>query len=228
MKHPGAAFAAAIVILTSTGSPLPAQDYASWIQYTDRGDNPLIAQMIEEGDLSVALEMATALGRRQDYAIHGIILSVGQMANLRPEWERELILRTILVEVFSPALDFEQLERRSRENREGIDFLVESLPGFRDSLKREVIRLMAYIHPGEYLGMLMTEGRRMADLLRQQNGMLNGEQAGLILTFLETVGSISDPEFADIVLLILQRSRHLEVAEKARAVSRSLLLKQKS
>ena len=85
-----------------------------------------------------------------------------------------------------------------------------------------------YFHPDEYLGALMTEGRRLADLLREQDGALNGEQAGLVLTFLGTIASISDPEFADIVLLILQRSRHLEVAEKARTLSRSLLLGAKS
>ena len=42
----------------------------------------------------------------------------------------------------------------------------------------------------------------------------------------ETLNRLGDPEFAGIALQILQRSRHLEVAEKARSVSRSLLVAQ--
>jgi ABC-type branched-subunit amino acid transport system ATPase component len=70
----------------------------------------------------------------------------------------------------------------------------------------------------------MAEGRRLADLLNLQRGDLNGEQAGLTLAYLETLERIADPEFAEIVLLILERSRHLEVARAASSVSRLLLL----
>jgi hypothetical protein len=201
-----------------------AQDYASWIRYSGRGDNPLIVEMIQQADLSEALEIAEALGLREDAEIQEIILALGETVDPRPQWERELILRVLLASVFPSSQDVGKLEAGLRENREGVDFLVDGLPAFHLSLQREVIRLLAYTHRPEYSSALMAEGRRLAGLLTTQRGDLNGEQAGLTLTYLNTVQRIGNPEFADVVLLILERSRHLEVAEAARSVSRSLLL----
>jgi hypothetical protein len=202
-----------------------AQDYTSWIRYSDSGDNDLIVEMIEQGDLAIGLDVAEALGLREDVQIQEIILAVGEQITHRSSWERELILRVMLASVFAPTLESSELERRLRANRDGIDFLVANLHQFGLSLKREVTRVLSFLHPPEYLCTLMAEGRRITEILREQEGRLNGEQAALTLTFLETVGTIADPEFANLVLLILERTRHLEVGEKARSVSRSLLVK---
>jgi hypothetical protein len=204
--------------------PAPSQDYASWIQYTDSSDNRLVIEIIEQDDLCTAMDAAAALGLREDAQIEEIILAVGGAADRRPRWERELILRGMLGSVFSSSMDSSELQSRLRANRRGIDFLVANLPGYTLSLKREVIRLLGYLHPAEYLSVLMSEGRRLAQLLKQQEGRLNGEQAGLAITYLDTIGRIGEPEFADIALLMLERSRHLEVAQKARSVSGMLLL----
>jgi hypothetical protein len=204
----------------------PAQDYASWIRTSDRGDNPLIVEMIQEADLSTAMEIVTAIGMREDARIQEIILAVGERTDSRPFWERELILSALLASVFPDSLGNSELEARLQANRDGLDFLVAGLPGFTLCLQRHVIRLLGTLHPPEYLGALMAEGRRLSDLLTRQRGDLNGEQAGLTLTYLETVDRIADPDFAEIVLLILERSRHPEVAETARSVSRSLLLEE--
>ena len=216
--------ALALAFICILPTPASAQDYASWIRYSDSSDNPLIVEMIREADLSAALEIVTAIGLREDAQIREIILAVGERTDSRPLWERELILRVLLASVFPASLAGPELEARLQMNREGLDFLVAGLPAFTLSLKREVVRLLGFLHPPEYLGALMAEGRRLADLLTLQRGDLNGEQAGLALMYLETVDRIANPEFADIVLLILERSRHLEVAEAARSVSRSLLL----
>jgi hypothetical protein len=201
-----------------------AQDYASWIRYSNRGDNQLIVEMLRQGDLSEALEIATAVGLREDAEIQEIVLAVGETVDPRPQWERELILRVLLASVFPDSLGSVELEAGLHKNRAGIDFLVDGLPGFSLSLQREVIRLLGYFHPPEYSSALMAEGRRLADLLRLQRGELNGEQAGLTLTYLQTLERVGNPDFADLVLLIVERSRHLEVAEAARSASRSLLL----
>jgi hypothetical protein len=201
-----------------------AQDHASWVRFSDRGDNALIVEMIRQADLSTALEIAAAVGLREDVEIQAIILAVGETIDPRPQWERELILRVLLASVFPASMESGELEAALRKNREGFDFLVVRLPEFGLSLKREVIRLLGFLHPPEYQSALMTEGRELAEALREQQGQLNGEQAGLALTFLQTVDRIGNPEFADVVLMILERSRHLEVAEAARSVSRTLLL----
>jgi hypothetical protein len=200
-----------------------AQATASWIRYSDSGDNPLIVEMIRQGDLSTALEIAAAIGLREDAAIQEIILAMGETIDPRPQWERELILRALLASVFPPDAEASELEHRLQVNREAIEFLVADLPQYSLSLKREVIRLLGFLHTPESLSALMREGRQLADLLALQRGNLNGEQAGLTLTYLETVARIADPEFANILLLILERSRHLEVAEAARSVAHSLL-----
>jgi hypothetical protein len=220
----GASISAVFAFLFLCPQASAAQDRASWIRYSDAGDNLLIVEMIEQGDLAVGLEAAAALGRREDFRVGAIILALGQSSDPRPDWERELVLRTLLHSVFPSSLGGLELERRLQANREGFDYLVSGLPGFGLPLKREILRLLAYLHPPEYLGALMSEGRRLAEVLPSQAGMLNGEQAGLAITYLDTVGAIAQPEFADIVLLILERSRHLEVAQKARTVSRILLL----
>jgi hypothetical protein len=180
--------------------------------------------MIRQADLTTALEIAAAVGLREDVEIQDIILAVGETSDRRPPWERELILRAMLVSMFPASLSDSELEARLAANREGLDFLVAGLPDFTLSLKREIIRLLGFLHPPEYVSALMREGRQLAELLQAQRGQLNGEQAGLTLAYLETVGRIANPEFANLVLFILERSRHIEVADKARSVSHSLLL----
>jgi hypothetical protein len=200
-----------------------AQTTASWVRFSDSGDNPLIVEMMRQGELSTAMEIAKEIGLREDPAIQELILAMGETIDPRPQWERELILRALLNSVFPPEAEASDLEHRLQVNREAVEFLVDNLPQYSLSLKREVIRLLGFLHPPESLSALMQEGRRLADLMTLQRGNLTGEQAGLTLTYLETVDRIADPEFADIVLLILERSRHMEVAEAARSVSRSLL-----
>jgi hypothetical protein len=204
-------------------SELPAQELVDWIRYSDSGDNLLVVEMIRQGDLATGLEIASALGLREDFLVGEIILAVGEEGDDRPQWERELILRALLTSVFPASLGEEELEGRLQQNRGAFDFLVQGLPDFTLSLKREILRLLGYLHPPEYKSAVMQEGRRLAEVLKLQEGGLNGEQAGLTITYLETLRSLGDPEFADIALLILQRSRHIEVAEKARSVSRFLL-----
>jgi len=215
--------AIALSVICFLPTKAAAQATASWIRYSDSRDNPLIVEMMRQGDLSIAMEIAKAIGLREDPAIQELILTMGETIDPRPQWERELILRALLVSVFPPDAQASDLEYRLRVNREAVEFLVANLPQYSLSLKREVIRLLGFFHPPESLSALMREGRRLADLMTLQRGNLNGEQAGLALTYLQTVDRIADPEFADIVLLILERSRHLEVAEAARTVSRSLL-----
>ena len=98
-----------------------AQDYTSWIQFSDSSDNPLIVEMIEQGDLAIGLEAAAALGLRRDAQVQEIILAVGEIVDLRPAWERELILRTLLHSVFASSLESAEMEDRLRTNSEGID-----------------------------------------------------------------------------------------------------------
>ena len=202
----------------------PSQSSVSWVRYSDSSDNLLIAEMIDQGDLSFALEVASALGLRTDVRIGEIILALGEMVDERPQWEREMILRMLLASVFPADAGESELTAGLEENGEAIQFLAADLPRFSLSLRREVIRLLGFHHPAGSLSALMAEGRRLSDLLRLQSGELNGEQAGLALTYLDTIERIGDPDFADIALMLLERSRHLEVAEKARSVSRSLLL----
>ncbi|MBN2551416.1 MAG: hypothetical protein JXB06_01545 [Spirochaetales bacterium] len=202
----------------------PSQSSVAWIRHSDSSDNLLIVEMIEQGDLSFALEVASALGLRTDVRIGEIILALGGMVDERPQWEREMILRMLLASVFPADTVEPELAAGLEENGEAIQFLTANLPRFSLSLKREVIRLLGFYHPAGSLSALMAEGRRLSDLLRLQSGDLDGEQAGLALTYLDTIQRIADPDFADIALMLLERSRHLEVAEKARSVSRSLLL----
>jgi hypothetical protein len=204
--------------------PAVAQDYASWVRFSDSTDNSLIIEMIEQGELSSGLEAAAALGSRRDPLIQDIILAVGQSVDQRPAWERELLLRVMLRSVLPPSLERSEWTERLKVNREAIDFLAANLPHYDPPLKREIIRILGFLTPPGHLSTLMWEGRQLGELLLTQSGELNGEQAGLALAYLDTVGRIGDPEFANVVLFILERCRHMEVAEKARSVSRSLLL----
>ena len=171
-------------------APAPCQSPVSWIRYSDSSDNLLIAEMIEQGDLSFSLEAASALGLRTDVRVGEIILTLCEGVDERPQWEREMILRMLLASVFPAGAAESDLAARLEENGEAIQFLAADLLRFSLSLKREVIRLLGFHHPAGSLSTLMEEGRRLSDLLRLQSGELEGEQAGLALTYLDTIQRI--------------------------------------
>jgi hypothetical protein len=223
VKAKTVAYLALLTAAFISRQPAPAQDYQAWIRNSDRRDNTLIAEIIENGDLSAAIESARALGSRPDFRVQEIILAVGESFSSRA-WEGELILRVILASVFPPELERGELERRLLLNREAMDFLVAHLSVYTTELKTEIVRLMAGLPLPEYQGALMEQGRGLTELLERQEGRLQAEQARLALTFLDTIEDMGRPEFGQLALSILERTRHPEVADRARATARSLLL----
>jgi hypothetical protein len=216
----------ALILLFFTNHAARCQDYAAWIRSTDSRDNTLIAEMIEQGDLAVAHAVARSLAAREDSRIEEIIIAIEQKraGSSRGCWEREHILRVLLAGVFSQELKDSVLEERLLANRNALDYLLTHLTEYDLPLKREIIRLLSALHPPEYQQVLMAEGRKITELLAQQEGRLEAEQAALIVTFLDTVKKTENPEFADLALSILRLGRHPEVAERARSTARSLLL----
>lgn len=201
--------------------PAVAQDFAAWVRTSGREDNDLLIELISQGELSACLEICRAIGLRSDFRVGEVILALG--GSFSRASQNELLLRVLLASVFPVGLERTELRERLKENLESLDFLFSTLSRYDLPLKREIIRLMAGLPEPKYQGMLMSEGRRITELLRRQKGRLEQEQAALIVTFLETVSATGSPDFADVVLTILERTRHPGVAEKARSVARVLL-----
>ena len=216
-----------LACLLAAAPALQCQEFSAWIPSTDRTDNPLIRELLSSGSLGERLAVAEALGARGDAYIGDLLESLlaGLSGPARPEGE--LLLRVMLASVFPPSLSAEELERRLGPNRQAIELLAESVPGFGAPLARETCRVLARAigtgGGGGLKGALMAEGRRLAEALGERSGYSDSEEADRLAAFLEAVETIADPVFADIVVRILETTRTRELGRYARFVLARIL-----
>jgi len=194
----------------------PACQAQEWILRTDRGQNRLVIEAMQAGSLQEALEAAHALGLRQDPFVSDVISSLlggGQ----------QLLVLSLLHEVFPPEAGPEELAGRLEANLEGLDLLSAGLAGFTPALRREAIRLLRGSGLGKYDRQVFAVAAGLERRMEAQEGHLEAEQAELALEVLEYALSRRNPDFLDLVLRLQEASRDKPVARKAAAVGRLLL-----
>ncbi len=198
--------------LSSLPATLPAEH---WAVHTDRQQNPLILEAMQEGDLDQALEAARALGLREEDYVSDILsglLGRGQ----------ELPLLFLLRAVFPPEQSPRVLAPRLAVNREGLDELARGLEGFGPALRREVVRLLRQAGDRAYDRPVLAQAGRLCDRLRAQAGRAEAEQAELTLEVLEYAASSANPVFLDPVLRLKECSRSAPIARRAAEVAGEL------
>lgn len=212
---------AAGVLLSLLAAPAFGQDYAAFVTGGDRRDNPLIVEMLRTADLSAAIRIAQALGRRSDPYVADLLVRLLEDAAGRSGPARELELRVLLASVF--AADLPDLRERLEVNREGVAHLAARIAGLSPPLQREILRVLTLSTEAADSGALMALGMSLAGLLRRQGGRADAEQAALLRAYLQAVTALGDPDFAPVALLILERTREASVARAARNAARALL-----
>jgi hypothetical protein len=197
------------------------QDYAAFVAGGDRTDNPLVLEMLRSADLSTAITIAGALGRREDRYVADILVRLLADAVGQRDLTRELLLRVVLASAFAP--DLPDLRERLDVNRPGLEYLSTQAAGVSPALQREILRVLALSPEAADPAVLMEWGMSLAERLGRQGGRLEAEQAALLRAYLEAVGALGDPDFAPVALLILERTREASVARAARKTARQLL-----
>jgi hypothetical protein len=197
---------------------LHGQETASWIGSTDRRANPLVEEILLFSPTEDRLAAARALGLRSDPYVSDLIGSLlGRMRGSR-RFEDALVLRVLLDSVFDRSLVAEELRARAAQNPGGLDLLADGLPGFDAPLARESYRVLGLAGGKRFTGVLMSEGRALADALRRRGGRSDAEQADRLMAYLEAVEATGDETLADPVVAILQLTRTREVGRYARRV----------
>jgi hypothetical protein len=186
-----------------------------WAAYTDRRQNQLILQTMQEEDLGEALQAAGALGLRGDPYVADIrsgLLGSGQ----------ELPVLFLLRAVFPPAESPQVLAPRLSVNRSGLDELAGRLESFSPALRREAVRLLRLAGDRAYDQPVLAQAGWLRDRLRAQAGRADAELAELALEVLAYAGSSANPVFLDPVLQLRQSSRSAPVARRAAEVAEEL------
>jgi hypothetical protein len=187
-----------------------------WAVYTDRRQNPLLLETMQDGDLDDALQAAQALGRREDAYVSDILsglLSRGQ----------EIPILFLLRAVFPPAEGPQVLAQRLSVNRAGLDELAAGLEGFGLALRREVVRLLRQAGNRAYDGPVLAQAGWLSERFRAQAGQAETELAELALEVLAYASSSANPVFLDPVLRLQEGSRTACIARQAAAVAAELV-----
>ena len=205
-----------LFLLTAGLFALPAALSAEhWTAYTDRRQNPLILEIMRDGDLEEALQAARALGVREDAYVSDILSGLLSRG-------REIPLLFLLRAVFPPAESPQVLARRLSVNRAGLDELAAGLAGFSPALRREVVRLMRQAENRAYDPAVVAQAGWLCVRLGAQAGRADAELAELALEVLAYAGSSANPVFLDPVLRLKECTRSAPIARRAGEVASEL------
>ena len=192
------------------GPELAAQ--AHWTRFTNRSENPSIAEYLQLVDFSEALQTVRALGEREEPFVGDILASLP--AAVRRAGERDVLIRELVAVLVSRGWQ--------PVNREALNRLAEGLPAFGPALQAQLIRVLKDDGSSPLDRVVLAQAERLAELLRRQAGRTDAEHSSLLLAVLEYAEARADPLFLDPVLRLLEGSREREVGHRAQQVASRL------
>ncbi len=215
-----------LLLLASVSFRLPAADWGDVARRTDRRDNWWLLELLRGADLAESLEVAQALGAREDAYAEEILEGLIADASGRSADRTEHLIRVLLESLFPPRLPPEEAARRAALNRAAVGRLVEDLPRFADPLLRaRLLRLIPFTSGVDAAGLLMREGRDLARTLSGGRGLAGGP-AGLAAeaaAFLEAAGASGRAELAEPCIRLAEAAADPGLVKEARRVAELLL-----
>jgi hypothetical protein len=196
-------------------------DIADWIAVSDRRDNTVIASILRDSSFTEQIAIVHALGKRKDFYMSEIIDCLSGSRGI-PELSRgDYLLRVLLVSVFPPAVQGEELRARLNANKEAFGKLVKDLGGIPDlQLRAEIVRLIPYSGRSSHLGVLMAEADLIVDLLSDRR--LTSAEQDYILAYLLAVEKVGDAVFLEPCVRIYEQSAQARVSRTSESVIRVL------
>jgi len=192
------------------GPRLSAQ--AHWTRFTDRSQNPSIAEYLQQVDFNEALQTVRALGEREDPFVGDILASLAAAA--RRAAERDVLIRELIAVLVSRGWQPVNLQALNR--------LAEDLPAYGPALQAQLIRVLKDDGSPPLDRVVLAQAARLAELLRRQAGRTDAEHSSLLLAVLEYAEARADPLFLDPVLRLLEGSREWAVGRRAQQVAARL------
>ncbi|MCX7030275.1 MAG: hypothetical protein NTU62_09165 [Spirochaetes bacterium] len=198
---------------------------ALWREFalaSDRSNDPVILDLLEDATLDERLEILAAVGERADPFIGAYLDDFLLRHTSRPA-ESEHLMRVLLASAFPRSTALDQLAERVAPNQAALLAASARLATFVDpQLCAAIVRLIPLLPGG--LSDLLGIVDRLVNRLGQGDGFLDPRDDGLLLDALEAMGRIGSPDFLEPALAVARLSRERIVVERSRAVARALAL----
>lgn len=196
---------------------------ALWREFalgSDRSDDSLILEALEDATLDERLEILEAVGERDDPFI-GRYLEDFLLRQGPDRPVREHLMRVLLASAFPREAPLERLAARVAPNRASLLAMCTRLATFSDpQLCAAVVRLIPLLEGG-HADLLALVGR-LTKRLQASGGLIDPRENGLLLDALEAMRRVGSLDFLEAALAVARLSRERVVVETAREVARAL------
>ena len=218
-----------MVLLAATAGHLYAQGggatvpaVANFVRESNSAANDLILSMMNQGNLTEALEVAKALGERRDPSIGSILAGIAGSAHGQEGYLAELRLRVLLDGLFEGGDFLKGKVDRARlaPNTTEVGRLVRRLQDFGDPLlKTELLELAFDAVPQAAAKVAAAEGVFLLGLLEKSGGTLAPERREEGLAYLGLVARLKGPVLIEQTVSLIAASRDPDFVRRARAVA---------
>ncbi len=215
--------AALCIALLAIAVPTGAQDWGDFARASDRSQDELLSQVMNESDLATAAAICAGVGLRVDPYAGDIIESLIASRVGRAITRSELLLRTLLKGLFDPGRADSPLAERVAVNRQALRALYDAFPSLQDpQLVETLVNLLPALpdnSPGVHL---MAAARRILTKLDAGNGMLDAQETALAMDVIAVARQLGGADFLDFCAAIVHLSRDGDLVSAARATAAAL------
>ena len=217
MQVKRAVAAAVLIAIAQSGEAL---EWSAFVRGSTRASNPLIIALLKDADLTIGLQIASAIGERGEPFIGDIIDAIASGYDSKTDFEREHLLRVLLASLLRESLPGETIQGRIRANLEALERLVQRMPEFQDPLlRRELVRVVEY-HPDALLIPRVSEQFRIVlDDLDRNRGAIPLPDQALLGTLVAFAARHPLTDFLSPCLETARLSRDADTVRSARAAA---------
>ena len=216
----GGLFCALLLAVSTRGA---ADDLGTFAVRSDRADDPILLQSLEEEDFSTSVLICDAVGRRDDPYAADIIAFLLERNAGAEKVHVEILLRMLLRGLFDTSRGEQWVRSAITANAGVLDTMISRIDRWTDpQLTSSLVRLLPFLPASQALPALLTVGSGLVDRLESGEGLITSQETGLAMDFLATVERMRCRDSFDQCAAIARLSREKVLVDRARSVARSL------
>ncbi len=200
-----------------------ADDWRGFAARSDRTDDALLIDIMQEGDFSTRASICEGIARRSDPYAADIIQFISTRITGTGTYRGEILLRILLAGLFDPSRGPDAVRAALAANADVVSPMVARIDKWQDpQLRAVLVRLFPLMERDQVAGPLQEVGAGLVVALTNSQGFLSPQSTALALDFLGSVETLRAGDCLDQCVQIARLSRDWERVDRAREVARQL------
>ncbi len=193
-------------------------EWRGFVARSSRAQNSSILELLLESDLSLQLEILSALGERKDPYVSDILEGIRSGFDSGDVYGCEYLCRVLIASILAPSLPSEVLRERAQANKSVLDGMIRGMREVSDPMLRlELVHAMELLPEYDYSPCVSEQLGLSLERMRDADGNAEPSLRALVLSLLSFAARHPRTEFLKICMDVSRSVRDSLIVDSARA-----------